>query len=316
MTGTNCVISKMAMVDEKAVIASQNKIGHFCVVEGSTNIGNGNVFEYGCIVRGDRTNIGNNNNFLAGVKIGYGPKDIGNPFYNGGIKIGNGNFFGEGTIINCGEADSIRGDVTKLGNRIFCMGLVSIAHNCQVGFSNFLEPCDHVKYDTIISTGCRLAGFTTVKMGANLALNTICHQFTWIGEGAMIGAGTTVVRDVPPFAKVIDGRICGCNQRTLNRYCDMSNPEDFEVIGLAMRLIAGLPAVPILGSSPTEEQKKKFAFIADETLRIQGQILDAIGKRESEPLKKALSIIYDFISLSRNGRAIMKYKEDYNDLKF
>lgn len=309
MIGKNCVISKMAEVDVNALIATQNKIGHFCVVEGSANIGNGNVLEHGCIVRGDRTKIGDNNSFLAGVKIGYGPKDIGDPFYKGGIQIGDGNFFGESTIINCGEADKVRGDITKLGNRIFCMGLVSIAHNCQVGFSSFLEPFNGVDYDTIISTGCRLAGFTTVKLGANLALNTICHQFTWVGEGAMIGAGTTVVRDVPPFAKVIKGRICGYNQRTLQRYCGMSAPEDFAVIDKALKLIAGLPAVPVLGENPTEEQKKKFAFVAEETLHIQRLIVDAIGKRESKPLTLALNVIYDFVSSSRNGRPIMKYKE-------
>lgn len=304
------MVAQTAVIDATAIIASQNKIDHFTVIEGAVKIGAENTIAPGCIIRGDRTKIGDKNALLAGVKIGYGPKDIGDPFYRGGIEIGNGNFFGEGTIINCGEADKFRGDITKIGNRLFCMGMVSIAHNSQIGFSEHLEPAEGVDYDTIISTGSRLAGFTTVKLGANLGLNTICHQFSWIGEGAMVGAGTTIVRDVPPFAKVVKSRICGFNQRTLQRYCGMSSSEDFAVIGQVMKLIAGLPAAPKpLSDDATEVEKATYAKLSDKLAEVQGLILDAKAGSQSEPLLKALLVINSFIMSPRNGRSIMKYKE-------
>ena len=63
-----------------------------------------------------------------------------------------------------------------------------LAHDVQVG--------DGVT----LSAGVTVGGHATIRDGANLGLNVMVHQWRSIGAGAMVGMGTAVTRDIPPFA--------------------------------------------------------------------------------------------------------------------
>ena len=64
-----------------------------------------------------------------------------------------------------------------------------------------------------------LAERVVVADGANLGLGTSVHQRRYIGRGAMIGMGSVVTRDVPPWAKVFGNpaRIHGANAIGMER---------------------------------------------------------------------------------------------------
>ena len=47
--------------------------------------------------------------------------------------------------------------------------------------------------------------------GANVGICAATHQFTTVGQYAMIAANATVVKDVPPLAKFIPGKELGMN---------------------------------------------------------------------------------------------------------
>ena len=54
--------------------------------------------------------------------------------------------------------------------------------------------------------------------GANVGICVAAHQFTTIGQYAMIAANATVVKDVPPLAKFIPGKELGMNVYAVRKW--------------------------------------------------------------------------------------------------
>lgn len=73
----------------------------------------------------------------------------------------------------------------------------TIGHNCR--FEEF----------STVSPNVSCGGFTYLKKGAFLGINSTTIQSTTIGENAIVGAGTVVIRDVPKGVTVVGnpGRI-------------------------------------------------------------------------------------------------------------
>ena len=82
-----------------------------------------------------------------------------------------------------------------------------VAHDVQVG--------DGVT----LSAGVTVGGHATIRDNANLGLNVMVHQRRSIGAGAMVGMGTAVTRDVPPYATAygIPPRVQGLNEFLLRK---------------------------------------------------------------------------------------------------
>lgn len=78
---------------------------------------------------------------------------------------------------------------TVIGVGGYIMNQVYIAHDGQLGD------------DVTLAAGVRVGGHVRIDDGANLGLGTVVHQRRVIGALAMIGMGSVVTRDVPPFAK-------------------------------------------------------------------------------------------------------------------
>ena len=76
---------------------------------------------------------------------------------------------------------------TRIGDGCYIMSHAHVGHDCQVG--------NEVK----LSTGAILGGHTVVHDGANIGLNATTHQRVAIGALAMVGAGSMVTKDVPPY---------------------------------------------------------------------------------------------------------------------
>jgi UDP-N-acetylglucosamine acyltransferase len=82
----------------------------------------------------------------------------------------------------------------------------------------------HISHDALIedsvvlTSGVTLAGTCTILEGANLGLGTTVHQNTVIGQFSMVAMGSSVVKNVRPFAKYIPGKPLGVNEYAIDKF--------------------------------------------------------------------------------------------------
>jgi UDP-N-acetylglucosamine acyltransferase len=80
---------------------------------------------------------------------------------------------------------------TTIGSRCLLMDHVHVAHDCLV------------EDEVTIAPNAVLGGHSHVLRGANLGMLVAIHQFSTVGAFAMVGMGSVVTRDVPPFCLVL-----------------------------------------------------------------------------------------------------------------
>jgi UDP-N-acetylglucosamine acyltransferase len=78
------------------------------------------------------------------------------------------------------------------------MAYSHIAHDCQLG--------DNI----IMANSANLGGHVVIEDAAVIGALTGIHQFVRIGKMVMVGAGSKVVKDVPPYI-LVDGHPAGVN---------------------------------------------------------------------------------------------------------
>ncbi|WP_323100927.1 acyl-ACP--UDP-N- acetylglucosamine O-acyltransferase [Intrasporangium sp. YIM S08009] len=129
---------------------------------------------------------------------------------------------------------------TTIGAGCLIFSRVYVAHDVHVG--------DGVT----LSAGVSLGGHVTVRARANLGLNVSVHQRRVVGGLAMVGMGTPIVRDVPPFATVfgVPARVQGCNRFGMER----AGMADKEIEAVAEFLATGSPPAPAALSDPVREE--------------------------------------------------------------
>lgn len=113
------------------------------------------------------------------------------------------------------------GDLVKIQNSVSVYNGVTIEDEVFVGpnvaFTNDYYPRAQ-NPDWQVSP-------TLVRRGASLGANSTIVCGHTVGEYAMVGAGSVVVRDVDPYALVVGnparvvGRVCRCGQRADNGVC-------------------------------------------------------------------------------------------------
>lgn len=292
--GNCCSIGEHVIIHENVTIGNnatiEADIPEGCIIGNNVTIkkgvllGKNNIIHDNCVLRGN-TLIGDNNEFLPGCIIGFWPKDIGDHHYEGALKIGDNNFFGENTIINVGEK-TVKGDATIIGDGIYSMDKVTINHNDQIAVGNEI-PDSPRAFTTIISSGVSLAGHVEVGKGANLGMQTVAHQFSKIGAGAMIGMNANIAKNVPPFAKVIGTKVVGYNKRPLAENLEFGTYEDeyLELVGYMLETACK--------AENTEDAVEKL-----QQYKGRGQWYD-----------KALAVIVEFLESNQNGRKLMKLKK-------
>ncbi|MHA1304439.1 MAG: acyltransferase [Candidatus Heimdallarchaeaceae archaeon] len=138
------------------------------------------------------------------VEIGEGTKIWHQAQVRKGAKLGK----------NCviGKASFIDFEV-RLGNNVKVQNLVSIYHGVTVEDDVFIGP--HVcftndMFPRSVNPDWQLVE-TYVKKGASIGANSTIVCGKTLGEYCMIGAGSVVTKDVPPFALVYGNpaRLCG-----------------------------------------------------------------------------------------------------------
>lgn len=180
-------IHPTAIVDPRAELAEEVRVGPFAVIGPDVVIGQGCEIGAHCVIDGETT-IGTNNRFFPFCAIGLEPQD---KKYRGEptrLVIGNDNTFREYCTVNTGTVQD-RG-VTEIGDDNWIMAYVHIAHDCVVG--------SH----TIFANNATLGGHVQVGDWAILGGFTGVHQFVRVGAHSFCGVGTVLTQDLPPYVTV------------------------------------------------------------------------------------------------------------------
>ncbi|MBI3736493.1 acyl-ACP--UDP-N-acetylglucosamine O-acyltransferase, partial [Candidatus Sumerlaeota bacterium] len=178
-----------AIIDPKAEIDPTAEIGPFAVIEAGVKIGAGTTVGPYTHIQG-LTTIGEKNQICTGCTIGHPPQHTA---YKGApthVTIGHGNIFREYVSINRAYEE---GHHTTIGDGCFFMGFSHVGHDCAIG------------NQVIVANGALLAGHVSVGNRAFISGNVVIHQFCRIGRLVMVGGGSGVGQDVPPFM-IAEGR--------------------------------------------------------------------------------------------------------------
>ena len=178
------MIHKTAIIDPKAKIASNVKIGAYSIIGPDVEVNENTIIHSHVSISG-QTIIGKENKIYPFASIGNDPQDL---KYNGEktkLIIGDNNTIREYVTINPGTIGG--GSKTKIGNNCLFMISSHVAHDCIVG--------DNV----IIANNVPLGGHAIIEDNVVIGGNSAVQQFTRIGKMAMIGGMTGVLHDVIPY---------------------------------------------------------------------------------------------------------------------
>lgn len=181
-----------------------NKIHSTAVIEGDVELGEGNEIGPYSVLYGPLV-IGDDNYIAPHVIIGTPGQDTRNPRYDSSrsrVEIGSRNIIREYTAI---QKPCYR-DVTKIGNDIFLMQSVHIPH-------------DAILHDQVVVTPMVVfGGIVEVLRGANLGIGCSVHQYSVIGHYSIVGMGSSLIKNLPPFSKFVPGKPLSVNSYAINKY--------------------------------------------------------------------------------------------------
>ena len=198
------MIHKTAIIDKEAKISENVQIGAYSVIGSNVTIGsNSKVHSHVNIV--GNTTIGESNEVFPFSSIGTPPQDLKYKGEENSLIIGDNNKFREYVNINPGTAQG--GTVTKIGNNNLFMVYCHVAHDCVI--SN----------NIVLANNVQVGGHVTIQNNAIVGGSCAIHQFSRIGESAMIGGMTGVLSDVIPFGLSMGNRnnLMGLNLIGLRR---------------------------------------------------------------------------------------------------
>ena len=178
------MIHKTAIIDSKAKISENVKIGPYTLIGPNVEVGEGTVVQSHVSITGN-TKIGLNNKIYPFASIGNDPQDLKFNGEESKLEIGDNNKIREYVSINPGTKGG--GGLTTVGNNCLFMVSAHVAHDCIVG--------DNV----ILVNNVALGGHAHIDNNAIIGGNSAVQQFTRVGKYAMIGGMCGVVRDVIPY---------------------------------------------------------------------------------------------------------------------
>ena len=171
--GAGTVVGPYAVIGEHVRIGRDCRIGASTVIDGDTQIGDGNeIFPF--------------------ASVGLIPQDLkfkGEPTR---LVIGDRNVIREFVTIHRGTAGG--GGLTEVGDDNVFMASAHVAHDC------------HVRNHTIFGNAATLGGHVIVEDYATISAFSGVHQFCRVGQHAFIGGFSVVTKDALPFAKTVGNR--------------------------------------------------------------------------------------------------------------
>ncbi len=206
-------IHPTAIVSPKAELEDNVTIGAYAVVEDHTSIESGTVVHHHAyIARGAK--LGQNCVIHHSAVVGNVPQDL---KFEGTEEtlavVGDGTVVREfatihrATIHGSKSPAGTHDGVTRIGKNCLIMAYAHVAHDCSIGDS------------VILSNAVQIGGHVTIGYHAIVGGLTGIHQFSLVGEHAMVGASVLIKKDVPPYSLIGDNpvRFGGVNTIGLGR---------------------------------------------------------------------------------------------------
>ena len=178
------MIHNSSIVDKKAQIGKNVKIGPFCYIGPKVQIEDCVELISNVHIEGN-TKIGKSTKIFPFASVGTSPQDLKYKGEANSLKIGENNVIREYVTINPGTEGG--GGKTLVGNNCLLMISSHIAHDCNIG------------NNVVIANNVPLGGHVTIEDSVVVGGNSAVQQYTRIGRLAMIGGMTGVLKDVIPF---------------------------------------------------------------------------------------------------------------------
>lgn len=193
-----------AVVAPGAELGADVTIGAFSLIGPRVRLGDGCRVGPHVVIEG-RTSLGARNEIFQFASIGAVPQDLKYRGEDSELVIGDDNRIREFCTLQPGTEGG--GMLTRVGNRNLLMNYSHVAHDCILGDRN------------IVANGTQLGGHVTIESGVVIGALCGIHQFARLGESAIIGAGSMVSQDVPPFCNATGDRatLHGLNSLGLKR---------------------------------------------------------------------------------------------------
>jgi UDP-N-acetylglucosamine acyltransferase len=197
-------IHQTALVDPKAELDADVEVGAYSIIGAGVKIGRATQIKSHVVIEG-RTTVGERNTIYQFASVGSIPQDLKYRGEPSELVIGNHNTIREYVSLNPGTTAG--GMLTRVGDHNLLMMYCHIAHDCIVGNRN------------IVANGATLGGHVVIEDSIIVGGLVGIHQFVKIGSGAILGAGSMVSKDVPPFCNATGdrARLHGLNLEGLKR---------------------------------------------------------------------------------------------------
>ncbi len=179
------MISNLAFVHPNARIGNDVTIEPFAYIAGDSFIGDGTWIGPNAVVM-DGARIGKNCKIFPSACIAGIPQDMKFKGEDTTAEIGDNTTIREGVTVNRG---TVAAGKTVIGSGCLLMAYSHIGHDCEL------------KDNIIIGNMTGLAGEVKVDEYAIISGGSLVHQFTRIGAHVILGGGSKVRIDVPPFIK-------------------------------------------------------------------------------------------------------------------